>query len=99
MSDTNEKFFGRADEHILLSNKQIEEGADSHIVNASFMYSVSRFNVWLSATGFVSSEEMAAKRDESIEFFVEQYRKMLVENIDDYIGNFDKYMNPPEGGQ
>ena len=92
MNDTNEKFFGRADEHILLSNKQIEEGADSQIVNASFMYSVTRFNAWLSATGFTNPEEMKSKRDESIDFFVEQYRKMLVENIDDYIEHFDSYM-------
>lgn len=96
MEETNEKFFGRADEHILLSNKQIEEGADAHNTNASFMYSVSRYNAWLSATGFISSEEMAEKRDESIDFFVEQYRKMLTENIDDYIKNFDQYMNPPK---
>jgi len=95
MNDTNEKFFGRADEHILLSNKQIEAGADSQIVNASFMYSVTRFNAWLSATGFASPEEMKGKRDESINFFVEQYRKMLVENIDDYIEHFDSYMKKP----
>jgi len=92
MNDTNEQFFGRADEHILLSNKQIESGADSQIVNASFMYSTTRFNAWLSASGFTNSEEMKHKREESINFFVEQYRKMLVENIDDYIEHFDSYM-------
>ncbi len=92
MDETNEKFFGRADEHILLSNKQIEQGADHHNTNSSFMYSATRFNAWLSASGFASSEEMAGKRDESIGFFVEQYRKMLSENIDDYIKNFDTYM-------
>lgn len=92
MTDTNEQFFGRADEHILLSNKQLETGADSQVVNASFMYSVTRFNAWLSASGFAGSDDMKSKRDESIDFFVEQYRKMLVENIDDYIANYDKYM-------
>ena len=31
-----------------------------------------------------------------VEYFVAQYRKMVEENLDDYIEHFDKYMKPTQ---
>ncbi len=31
-------------------------------------------------------------KEETIEYFVQEYRKMLPENLDDYIKNFEDYM-------
>jgi len=39
--------------------------------------------------------EMKAKRDEAIQYFVEQYRNMLEDNFDDYIEHFENYMRAP----
>jgi hypothetical protein len=39
---------------------------------------------------------MAEAREEAIEYFCEQYRLMLEENLDDYIENFEKYMGRAE---
>ena len=91
MSDIDENFFDRADEHIFLSNKQMAN-ASMGTVSASMMYSVARFNAWVSATGFNSSEEMNSAKRESVKYFVEQYEKMLLDNMEDYIENFDNYM-------
>lgn len=38
------------------------------------------------------TEEMAAAKAETMDYFVNQYRKMLDENLTDYIANFDGYM-------
>ncbi|MPN53135.1 hypothetical protein SDC9_200799 [bioreactor metagenome] len=35
---------------------------------------------------------MASARQETIEYFIEQYRSMLENNLDDYISNFESYM-------
>ncbi len=91
MSELDKKFFERADEHIHLSNKQLSN-ASKGIVSASMMYSVSRFNAWVSAYDWNSAEEMEAAKDETLEYFVEEYKKMLVENLEDYIENFYNYM-------
>ena len=91
MSEIDDKFFDRADEHIHLSNKQISN-ATSGKVSASMMYSVARFNSWISACGFNSAEDMNKAKEETIKYFVTEYEKMLTENLDDYIDNFDKYM-------
>ena len=89
--DDNE-FYKRADEHIKLSNNQISKDVPLGEVSASMMYSTTRFNSWMSAYRFNNGDEMREQKKETIEYFVEEYRKMLTENLDDYIENFDSYM-------
>ncbi len=91
MPDVDPEFYDRADAHIHLSNEQAEVISRGK-VSASMMYATARFNAWVSATGFDGQDSMKAKRAESIEYFVEQYRRMLEENFDDYSENFDRYM-------
>ena len=93
MINVDDEFYDRADEHIHLSNRQISDKVTRGKVSASFLYSAARFNAWLSATGFKNSEEMAAAKEETIEYFRGEYEEMLIENLNDYIENFDSYMN------
>ena len=93
--ETDEDFYHRADAHIRLSNEQLANGTRGK-VSASMLYSVARFNAWLTACGFATAEDMKAKRDETIEYFANEYRQMLAANLDDYIANFDHYMAPKE---
>ncbi len=92
-ADADDAFFERADAHIHLSNDQME-GTTRGKVSASMLYGASRFNAWVSACGFESGEQMLEARAETIKYFVTAYEKMLTENLDDYIQNFEKYMKP-----
>lgn len=94
--DTDPQFYERADAHINLSNDQISDDVGRGKVSASMLYATSRFNAWVSATGFNSSEAMKAGREEALGFFTAQYRLMLEENFDDYAANFQQYMANPE---
>ena len=96
MQEVDDKFYDRADAHIELSNNQISEDVGRGKVSASFMYSVARFNAWVSATGWNTKQEMLEGKEETIEYFVNEYRKMLDENLEDYIENFDDYMRVPQ---
>lgn len=96
MQDVDDEFYDRADAHIHLSNDQITESIGRGKVSASFMYSVARYNAWVSACGWNNSKEMSESKEETIEYFVTEYKKMLEENLDDYIDNFNKYMELPE---
>ncbi len=91
VQNVDDEFYKRADEHIDLSNKQLEN-SDRDKVSASMMFSLARFNAWLSATGFQTRENMIEGREQTVEYFVIQYRKMLEENLADYIQNYDRYM-------
>ena len=46
----------------------------------------------MSACRVQTSGQMREAREETIEYFTTEYRKMLEENLDDYIQNFDRYM-------
>lgn len=96
MSEVDDEFYDRADAHIHLSNDQISADVGRGKASASMMYATARFNSWVSATGWGSSEEMEESKEETIEYFVSEYRKMLVENMDDYIENFEKYVRVPK---
>lgn len=90
----DDHFYDRADEHIELANGQIDATATRGKVSASMMYAAARFNAWVSATTHGGAEQMRADRDERISFLCDQYRRMLTENYDDYVANFDDYMKP-----
>lgn len=87
----DDKFYDRADAHIHLANDQLKD-ATSGTVSASFMYAASRFNAWRSACGFENKEDMLAARAETVAYFVAEYEKCLVENLNDYIENFELYI-------
>jgi hypothetical protein len=90
-------FYDRADAHIHLSNSQLSD-INPGKVSASMMYATARFSAFVSWIGFQNGADMAEKRDETIRYFVEQFQIMLEENLDDYIRNFDNYLNTPGGG-
>ena len=91
MTKVDDNFYDRADEHINLSNEQLKT-TDQGKVSASMMFSVARFNAWISATGYQSQDQMRQAKQEMLDYFVTEYKKMLDENLDDYIDNFNEYM-------
>lgn len=88
----DDNFYERADEHIRLSNSQISKEATIGKVSASNMYATARFNAWVSVCGWKNGDEMKYSKEETLEYFVAEYRKILSENLDDYIKNFESYM-------
>ena len=92
-SDTDKEFFERADAYITLANDQASNVSRGK-VSASMMFATARFNAWVSASGTDSAEELASVKDEALQYFLSEYRKMLEENLDEYIEHFGKYMNP-----
>jgi len=97
MSQIEQAFYDRADEHINLSNQQLTNATRGK-VSASMLYSVARFNAWVTACGHASGEAMLKQKEEAIRYFVEEYTKMLTENLDEYIENFDTYMKHGAAG-
>jgi hypothetical protein len=92
LQNPDDKFYERADAHIHLSNSQITSEIGMGKVSASMMYATARFNSWVSACGWDNAKEMSSAKNETIEYFVSEYQKMLEENLDDYIANFESYM-------
>ncbi|TKB56057.1 DUF3144 domain-containing protein [Ferrimonas aestuarii] len=93
MSEFNKAFFDRANAHINLANEHNKDPLlKTGEVSASFMWGVARYNAWFGAAGCESGEQMAARKQEMMEYYVNEYRKALENHMDEYIENFDAYM-------
>ena len=92
MSDETQHnaFWVRADEIINLANQQAED-VESDDVSSSLLYATARFNAFLIASSAEKADDIKAGKDAAVEYFTEQYRQLLIDNIDEYIENFDEY--------
>ena len=97
-SSKDNDFYNRADAHIMLANEQMTK-AGQIPTNMSFMYSVARFNAWVVASGFKTSDEMQHAKAGALDYFLNKYKQMLDEHLDDYIRNFDAYAESTEEPQ
>ena len=90
--EINKAFWDRADAFIALANDFCEEEATGK-VSSSLLYAAARFNTFVVASNSRSLEALEKDKKEALDYFTGQYRKMLEENLDDYIKSFDKYTN------
>lgn len=88
--DVDEGFWGRADSFIHLANDYCDLTPRGK-VSASLLYAAARFNAFVVASHADSAEEMASEKAAAVEYFVEQFKQMLEENLGDHIDNFERY--------
>ena len=93
MNNIDKAFFERVDKQIALSNSQVSKEAKREDVQRSNMYATARFNAWTVACNWDSAEAMEKGKHHTVEYFTNLYKQLLEENLNDYIQNFDKYMN------
>ena len=88
----DDAFWIAADKFIGVANEQASE-IDRSIVSAGFIYAAARFNSFASQCG--NKEAFEVEKVAAIDYFVNQYKIALTENVADYQVNFDKYINNP----
>jgi len=92
--EADREFYDRDQEHMSVANEQLADVTRGQ-VSASMLYACARFNAWVSASNRESATDLKGAYGETIEYFVAQYRKMLVKNLDDFVQNFGEYVQPP----
>lgn len=90
-TDKDDEFYEMADSYIALANKHGKKAIQGK-VSATFLYAAARFNTFLVASNSASKKEFEAGKNNSIEYFMVEYKKMLEEHFADYIGNYDAYI-------
>ena len=91
-SKPDEDFLRVADSFVAHANAQADN-TDRGVVSAGFAYSSARFNAFVIASQCGNKEAFEAEKAKAIEYFVEQYKLALTENVADYSANFDKYIS------
>lgn len=89
-------FWERANALINLSNDQCD-AADPSEVGASTLYAAARFNAFIVARATGSADNMKLEKDKALEYFTDQFRKMMEANLDDFAANFDSFMGTGQG--
>ncbi len=84
-------FFKRTDAFIQVANGLCKEN-ETGKVSASMLYAAARFNAFIVASSAKDKAEADRNKVEAIDYFTEQYRAMLLANMDDYINKYDEYM-------
>ena len=84
-------FFKRTDAFIKVANELTQDNEVGK-VSASMLYAAARFNAFIVASSAKDKAEADRNKVEAIDYFTEQYRSMLLANMDDYINKFDEYM-------
>lgn len=84
------EFWTRVNSLIDLANTQCDS-ADPSEVCASTMYASARFNAFIVARTTNGPEHMQQEKERALEYFTDQFRKMMAENLDDFIANLGKY--------
>ncbi len=80
-----------ADAYVALANEQ-SKSTNPGKVSAAFLYAAARFNTYITASESSSAEDYASRKENSLNYFMSEYKKMLVEHSTDYYENFHEYL-------
>jgi hypothetical protein len=94
MSDVqrDKQFWELADSFIQLANTHLDAEKPSR-VSASALFAASRFNAFVIAAATESKEQLIAEKEAAIAYFLDQYEKMLRENLDEHMARYDQQKN------
>lgn len=84
------EFRARADALIELLNRQAK-AVPTGQVSASAMYATARFNAFQVTAGSADAEQLSAQREQAVEYFTSQYRKMFEDHLDECQKHFARY--------
>jgi hypothetical protein len=81
--DQNEKLMRMVESFIQLANEHSRQMSPGS-VSSALLYAASRFNAYIVAS---HAENFDQEKESSIRYFLDQYEKMLRDNMDDYQQN------------
>lgn len=94
MSDAqrDKQFWELADSFIQLANTHLSDAKPSK-VSASALFAAARFNAFVITAATENKAQLIAEKESAIAYFLEQYEKMLRENLDEHMSRYDEQAN------
>lgn len=88
----DQQFWQLIDKFIQHANEQGQaSGAAPQVAGAALMFAAARFNAYVLARSAANAEQFRTNVPGALEYFRQQFDKMMTENMDDYAANFEKY--------
>jgi Protein of unknown function (DUF3144) len=95
-SNVDPGFWSRADAYVNLANEHCNHAIVGE-VRASLLFAAARFNTFTVASQAPNGEALKAGAEHAIDYFMDEFRKMLEENFRDQVQNFDAYFKRTKG--
>ena len=94
MSDAqrDKQFWELTDSFIQLANTHLSDAKPSK-VSASALFAAARFNAFVITAATENKAQLIAEKESAIAYFLEQYEKMLRENLDEHMSRYDEQAN------
>ena len=88
-ADQDLKFRKMADSFIDVAKRHCE-GSPPAMISSSFLYGASRFCAFVVAGKTGSRENYQAEQEAALDYYADEFRTMLKQNLDDYSRVFDE---------
>ncbi|MBX2839398.1 MAG: DUF3144 domain-containing protein [Gammaproteobacteria bacterium] len=88
-SEANVRFRKMADRFIDTANRQLND-TEPAMVNSSFLYGASRFCAFVTTQKTGNLSRFDEMHDEAVEYYTEEFKKMLLENLSHYRAALEK---------
>jgi len=89
--ERDEEFWAMTDEFIQLANNQCDKHRNGK-VSTSMLFSAARFNAFMFASTTKDIDELMKDKELAIEYFTNEYKKALTDNLNDYEKNYKDYI-------
>lgn len=87
MSSNDELFFGLVEQLIDTAN-DAPEALDLTEIGGAMMCAAARFNAYALAASSMDKRSFAEDRDQALSDFTAQFKRLMAEDLDDYIENY-----------
>ncbi|WP_317931518.1 DUF3144 domain-containing protein [Halioxenophilus sp. WMMB6] len=81
------------DQLIETANNASDQGLDAGAVHQAMMYACARYGAFIVASASETVEDFVQDRDDAKRFYLDQFRRLLLENFDEYQENFGNYLD------
>ncbi len=90
MSDSkrDKQFWDVTDSFIQLANTHLDTAKPIQVSECA-LFAAARFNAFVITAASQNKEQFIAEKEAAIAYFLDQYEKMLRENLDEHLTRFD----------
>lgn len=74
------------------ANESTEKGLDPGSAHQAIMYAAARYGAFVVAASSESRDDFKQDEQDARKFYMDQFRRLLLENFDDYRDNFKNYL-------
>ena len=91
-TNSNDQIWNLIEQLIEQVNIATDEGLEPGEAHQALMYAAARYGAFVVAAASESKEEFAQDVDDAKKFYLDQFRRLLLDNFDDYQENFKSYL-------